>query len=425
LNKTLLVGLREFRQRIRSRGFWLGLLGLPMTFLIIWAVTTISNAEIRSAPPSPMSPMSPMPARPRNTIIVTVGYVDQADLIQGRPADAAVGRLTTRFSAFPDTASAERSLRRGTLIAYYVIAPDYRTTGAVERVSHQLPAIAAPLDAEQFDQVLLANLLPHLDDGERTRLRRPFNGGSPTFVDVSASQMATGEPGDLNFLPFLVTVLIMTPLFTSGSYLLQSLLQEKSSRVMEVLLLSLRPTQLLTGKLLGLSLLTLVQYLIWAVFGWLVFAAGRTDFTTTLATSNLSTADLGLFLLYAFGGYLLYATVMAGIGALAPNLENSRAWVFIVSLPILIPFYLWTVIVAAPDDRLATTLSLVPFSAPVAMLLRIGVTTVPLWQHVFSLTLLALTGLGAVWLMARLFRAQTLLSGESLSLRRAWAALTT
>ncbi len=418
MNKTMLVGLREFRQRIRSRGFWLGLLGLPMTFLIIWAVTTISNAEIAAVP------TTPMPARPRNTIVVTVGYVDQAALIQERPADRSIGRLTTRFTAFPDTAVAEQSLRRGTLIAYYVIAPDYRMTGAVQRVSRELPAIAAPLDAEQFDQVLLANLLPQLDEAERARLRQPFNGGSPTFVDVSADQMETGEQGDLNFLPFLVTVLIMTPLFTSGSYLLQSLLQEKSSRVMEVLLLSLRPTQLLTGKLLGLSLLTLVQYLIWTLFGWLVLAAGRTDFTTTLAASNLSTTDLGLFLLYAFGGYLLYATVMAGIGALAPNLENSRAWVFLVSLPILIPFYLWTVIVAAPDGNLATVLSLVPFSAPVAMLLRIGVTTVPLWQHILSLALLALTGVGAVWLMARLFRAQTLLSGESLSLRRAWSALT-
>ena len=419
MNKTILVGLREFRQRIRSRGFWLGLLGLPMTFLIIWAVGSVAELD------NPSSAATIPVARPRNTIVVAVGYVDQADLIQAQPADATVGRLTTRFTAFADIAAAQQALQRGALLAYYVIAPDYRTTGAVERVSLELPSIAAPLDAEQVDQVLLANLLPHLDDAERALLRRPLNGGSPIFVDVNATQMATGERDDLNFLPFLITILIMTPLFTSGSYLLQSLLQEKSSRVMEVLLLSLRPTQLLTGKLLGLSLLTLVQYLIWAGFGWLAFSVQQTTFLRTLDASNLSTADLGLFLLYALGGYLLYATVMAGIGALAPNLENSRAWVFIVSLPILIPFYLWTVIVAAPDEPLATVLSLVPFSAPIAMLLRIGATTVPAWQHVLSLTLLALTGLGAVWLMARLFRAQTLLSGESLSLRRIWAALTT
>ena len=417
MNKTMLVGLREFRQRIRSRGFWLGLLGLPITFLIIWAVGTVTTVD----PPS--APNSPRPARPRNTIVVRVGYVDQANLIQTTPTDATVGRLTTRFTPLADPGTAQDALQAGSLIAYYVITPDYRTTGHVERVSHELPAIAAPLDAEQFDQVLLANLLPHLEPAARTRLRHPFNGDSPTFIDVGTTPVDTSQNGDLNFFPFLVTVLIMTPLFTTGGYLLQSLLQEKSNRVLEILLLSLRPTQLLTGKLLGLSLLTLVQYLVWALLGWLVFASPGFDFATTLSTNNLSTGDLVLFLLYALGGYLLYATVMAGIGALAPNLENSRAWVFIVSLPILIPFYLWTVIVAAPDETLATVLSLVPFSAPVAMLLRIGVTTVPVWQHLLSLSLLTLTGLGAVWLMARLFRAHTLLSGEALSLRRLWTAL--
>ena len=90
----------------------------------------------------------------------------------------------------------------------------------------------------------------------------------------------------------------------------------------------------------------------------------------------------------------------------------------------MIPLYLWTAITAAPDGPLALTLSLVPFSAPVAMLLRLNVTTAPAWQHGVSLALLALTSLGAIAVMARLFRAQTLLSGEALSLRRLWQALT-
>jgi ABC-2 type transport system permease protein len=130
-----------------------------------------------------------------------------------------------------------------------------------------------------------------------------------------------------------------------------------------------------------------------------------------------------LVLVYALGGSLLYSGLMAGLGALAPNLESSRAWVFIVSLPMLIPLYLWTGIVAAPNGTLAVALSLIPLSAPVGMMLRLGNAVIPLWQVELSVLLLYLTGLGTVRLMGRLFRVQTLLSGEPLSARRMWAVL--
>ncbi|MBX3011895.1 MAG: ABC transporter permease [Caldilineaceae bacterium] len=412
MNKTLLVGLREFRQRIRSRGFWLGVLSLPITFLIVWA----SGALGSSASPS----LDATRLRSVNRLPTTIGYVDQANLIQAIPPG-----VRTRVLHYTARATAQQALVTGAIEVYYVVPADYRTSGQVERVSLTLPTANTPADVNQFDGILLANLLPEVDSADLTRLRRPFNRSSPAFVNLNTNTRVATSRDDVDFLPFVVTMLIMVPLFTSGGYLLQSLLQEKSSRVMEVLLLSLRPTQLLMGKLLGLTLLTLVQYVIWLALALPLFTVDGDTLITTLATINLSPTEVGLVALYAFGGYLLYATVMAGVGALAPNLENSRTWVFLISLPILIPFYLWTAIIAAPTDPLATVLGLIPFSAPVAMLLRINVTTVPAWQHWVSLTLLALTSVGAIKLMARLFRTQTLLSGESLSVRRIWQALTT
>lgn len=426
MNKTLLVGLREFRQRIRSRGFWLGLLSLPLTFLVIWAVGAFAGptTPAPSAATTPTAPTTPPVTPPQ-----PIGYVDQAELIQSIPE-----RVTLPFTPFAEETTAQQALASGAIAAYYVVPPTYRTTGAVQRVSQTLPTLTAPADVEQFEWLLLANLLPTVSPADLTRLQRPFNGGSPTFVDLAPTETdptetartgtARTDDNELNFLPFLVTILITVPLFTSGGYLLQSLLQEKSNRVMETLLLSLRPTQLLTGKLLGLSLLTLVQYGVWALLALGIQAVRGGNPATMMTGLNLTAGEVLLVLLYALGGYLLYATVMAGIGALAPNLENSRTWVFLVSLPILLPIYLWTAITTLPDGPLATTLSLIPFSAPVAMLLRINVTTVPLWQHGLSLALLALTSLGALAFIARLFRAQTLLSGEALSLRRLWQALT-
>jgi ABC-2 type transport system permease protein len=224
-------------------------------------------------------------------------------------------------------------------------------------------------------------------------------------------------------LPFFVTLAIMVPLFTSGSYLLMSLAEEKSHRVVEILLSALRPRDLLAGKLLGLGALTLVQYLIWGalgVVGTTLLGRGPTDL---LGAIRLEGVEVFLILAFALGGYILYAGLMAGIGAMAPDLEGGRTWVFVITLPMMLPIYLWPAIVESPGGMLATALSLIPFSSPVAMLMRMMSAMVPAWQIAFSLLLLMGTAVGLVALMARLFRAQTLLSGESLSLRRLVAAL--
>jgi ABC-2 type transport system permease protein len=225
-------------------------------------------------------------------------------------------------------------------------------------------------------------------------------------------------------LPFVVTIAVMIPLFSGGSYLFQSLATEKSNRVMEILLVSLRPRQLLTGKLLGLGALILVQYAIWVVIVGVTLVVSGRGAGQLLAGINLSTVEILLALPYALGGFGLYAAVMAGIGALAADMESGRMWIFVLTLPMMAPIYVWTAIVNAPHSPLALGLSLFPYSAPVAMLMRMTATAVPAWQLAASLALLALATVMTIWLMARLFRAQTLLSGEPLSVGRFWGALT-
>ena len=154
----------------------------------------------------------------------------------------------------------------------------------------------------------------------------------------------------------------------------------------------------------------------------MLVASGQ-NLAAFLATVNLGVGQAVLMLLYAMGGYVLYAGLMAGLGALAPNLESSRTWIFLLSLPMMIPLYVWASLVQAPNAPLAVALSLIPFSAPVAMMMRLGSAVIPLWQVEVSMALLFLTGLGTIRLMARLFRVQTLLSGEGLSLQRFWQVL--
>jgi ABC-2 type transport system permease protein len=145
---------------------------------------------------------------------------------------------------------------------------------------------------------------------------------------------------------------------------------------------------------------------------------------TLLAGVNLSAGEVGLIIPFALGGFVLYAGLMAGIGALTPDVEGSRNWVLLVTIPMTLPIYIWPALVDAPNSGLAVVLSLFPFSAPVTMLMRMASTAVPDWQVIASFGILLATGGGTVLLMARLFRVQTLLSGEPLSAARFWSALT-
>jgi ABC-2 type transport system permease protein len=403
-----LVAIREFRQRIRKRGFLLASIVTPLILVFIWGV--VGGGVGGGASDEGLLAGLEEAAWPDQAI----GFVDQANLIQSIP-DPVPHDL---FRAYSDAEAAEAALERGQIGAYYVVPPDYRETGNIGRISPRLSV--NPPDVRWFNWILVANLLPGTDLERVARLRQPFYSSGPRFV-LTTPEGQTGAEGN-RMLPFLVSIVITIPLFTSGAYLFQSLAQEKSSRVMEILLVSLRPRQLFTGKLLGLGALTLVQYATWAFLVLLALTVTGQDISRLLSGISLSGDELVLAVLFALGGYTLYAALMSGIGALARDVEDSRAWVFVVSLPMTIPIYLWMVIASAPNGPLAVALSLIPFSAPVAMLMRMTSTTVPAWQIAASLVLLLLAGLVVIRLMARLFRAQTLLSGEKISVRRFLAA---
>jgi ABC-2 type transport system permease protein len=410
MRKTLLVALREFRQRVTSRAFLFGAIGTPLILLVIWAFG--GGFTVGTPDEQPFQDLAE--AAQEDTV---VGYVDSAGLIEEIPEPVP----QDAFVSYEDVDAAEAALERGEIEAYYIVPEDYRGTGDIERVSPRFPT--APPDAQTFDWILVNNLFPEADQEEIRRLRRPFAGAGPDFVSTVVPEEDGGDGSGISMLPFVVTIAVMLPLFTGGGYLFQSLAQEKSSRVMEILLVSVRPRQLLTGKLLGLAALIIVQYAIWVTFAAVALVITGQGAGQLLAGIQLSATEVLLVMPYALGGFGLYAALMAGIGALTEDVEGSRGWIFVLTLPMMIPIYLWTAIANAPNGPLALILSLFPYSAPVAMLMRMTASAVPPWQLAVSLGLLLIAVAGTIWLMARLFRAQTLLSGEPLSLSRFWTAL--
>jgi ABC-2 type transport system permease protein len=201
----------------------------------------------------------------------------------------------------------------------------------------------------------------------------------------------------------------------SSGLMLASVSKEKETRTAEVLLLSLRARELMLGKVIGLGLVAALQLGIWAIGGVLTLGRGSSIAVTGY---SLSISFLGWAVLYFGFGYLVYASALAAVGVLAPSAREGAQFTFIVLLPLMIPLWLISAFVEEPNGILVTVLSLFPLTAPLAMVTRLVSGSVPMWQPVVGLLGLAVTAYLFVLLAARLFRADTLLSTTSLSLRR-------
>jgi ABC-2 type transport system permease protein len=180
------------------------------------------------------------------------------------------------------------------------------------------------------------------------------------------------------------------------------------------LLSSVKPIQLFTGKILALGLANLLQMVIWFGTAILVLRLGG---TTLNIPENLQIPGSVFFLAIPFFllGYGLYGTLMAGIGAMAPNLREGNQSTFVLTLPLIFTLLSLTYLIEQPHGSLSTFLSLFPFTSPVAMITRLTIGNVPVWQIWLALALLALT----VWFLVRgisnLFRAQILLAKNKFS----------
>jgi ABC-2 type transport system permease protein len=171
---------------------------------------------------------------------------------------------------------------------------------------------------------------------------------------------------------------------------------------------------MLTGKIIALGATGLLQTVVWLGSGLLMLRFSGSAFALS-AAFQLPVSILVWGIIFFLLGYALYASLMAGIGALVPNLREASQLTTIVILPMVVPLMLISALIQTPNSPLSTFLSIFPFTSPVSMMTRLAATTVPLWQIAISIVLLAATAVLLVRASASLFRAQNLLSGRSVS----------
>ncbi|MCB9418844.1 MAG: ABC transporter permease [Ardenticatenaceae bacterium] len=407
MNKIGLVAKHEFVSTLKRRSALFAIFGLPILTLLIMTGINWLNRSQGSDGGSLLSELVT-----DNEAKLPAGLVDDTGKLQqfSPPAD-------TMFVLFPDLETARAAYDAAEISSYYHIPADYLATG-------QIVQYAADIPLESFESRILYGLLVEnfVDVNVPIHLiAAPLQQFEE--IDLSTNEERTQQDYIDNLVLALgVAVLFYLTVMGAAGYLLQSLGKEKENRVMEILLSSIRPLQLLTGKVLGLGGIGLLQMAVWTVLALFVFRGSNSPLSN-LTLPALSVGTWALVISHFVIGYLVYASLFAGLGAMAPSVKESSQYTFLLMLPTLLPMWFNSIMINAPNGTFATTLSLFPLTAPITMPIRLAMTTIPVWQWLVSLAGSLVTAVFLLWAATKFFRSKTLLAGQSLSLRLVWQTL--
>ena len=286
----------------------------------------------------------------------------------------------------------------------------------------------------------------NIDPEAFERVRKPLDLNSYDIEDVDNQSYAK----ELAMIGFFFGYFMFIFIFIYGVQVMRGVMEEKQNRVVEVLISSVKPFQLMMGKIVGIALVGFTQFLLWigitlviTVIGTAVLAGDKFD-PATLAEQGV-TADmqaqlieqqagsmkkmdqsdvfvileqvniplvLAVFAFFFIGGYLLYSSLLAAIGSAVDSETDTQQFMFPVTVPMIIAIVVAQIAVVNPDSTMVTVCSFIPFTSPIVMMVRVVMGTVPIWQLLLSMLLLVVTFVGTVWLAGRIYRTGILMYGK-------------
>lgn len=231
---------------------------------------------------------------------------------------------------------------------------------------------------------------------------------------------ATGDLEERSFiaeygLVFIFVMILYMAILSWGMTISRSIVEEKGSRVIEVLLSSLTPRDLMVGKLVGVGCAGLTQLSVWGLGGLAMSTASGA--IAMLSPLDIPPAVFGYLVLYFLLGFLLYSSLFMAAGAVCSTEQDAQQFQGLITMPMIVPIMTLFLLIQNPSSTFAVTLSLIPLFAPMMMLARIILLEPPLWQIALSVVLLLATIYFAVTFAARVFRVGILIYGKRPSLR--------
>lgn len=389
MNKTLLLIKHEFLGTVRRKAFIILTIAFPLIALLGILAGQVLPGMIKTT-----------------TTIEKVGYVDQVGLFTQNTSESNIHLI--RYSTED---AAKTALEQKDISEYFVIPANYIKTGSIQR--YTLTTEIAPGSAVQsaISDFMLNNLLQGNSPDIIARAKNPVNISSTTLT--AAGTPATNQGGfSAIILPYIFSILLLLAIFTSSGYLLQGLGEEKENRVMEILLSSISPRQLLAGKVLGLGAAGLVQIVVWLISANFLLRMASASWGNVLGSLQITPEFLILGIVYFILGYLLMAILMAGVGSISPTAREGQQMSVIFIMPVIIPIYFITLIMENSDSIAVRILTFIPLTAPITVMVRSGISVIPIWELIVSIGILILSVWGLFILTTKLFRTYLLMYGK-------------
>lgn len=421
MKKISLILRYELSKTFSRRSYVFVGFGIPLIAVVIVAAVAVWRRD---------SVVEILPVGEEVKELEIEGYVDLAGLISAIPEDLP----QDIFVAYPSEDAVERALNEGGIYAYYIIPEDYLEQGTVIYVNTG----ANPFESDSQEWMMRWTLLVEMLGGDLEFASLVLNPvdltverrGEETSPD-RYSEDDCSRPGPacrsnplIEMLPMMMVVIFFMSLMMNSGMLLSNISGEKQNRTMEILMLSITPQQMLAGKMLGLGIAGLLQSGAWIGALWIMLRIGG-GVMSLPPEFHLPAWLIAVWLIYFLLGYALYASLMAGVGALVPDIRAGSQASGLVMIPLIIGYMLSVMpfSVEDPNGILVTTLSLFPLTSPVAMVMRMTVTAVPLWQLALSLGLLLIMVILVLRAVGKIFRTQMILSGQPFTVRRYLRAL--
>jgi ABC-2 type transport system permease protein len=414
MRKTWLVIKREYLTRVRSRGFILATVGLPLfsvgVFALAMALTTRkADHALKISILDNLGGLAPE---------IAAGL--QEKLPNGQPLYQVVSTCDRPESEKKVQDELDEQIRAGRLDGFLQVPKDVLEGKAATFHSQSPDDFQTNQDISRaVDNAVIVRRLSdqgvHIDN-----VSKVMRGVELSLVRVTKTGVAE-EKGEGFLVRLSIVMILYITLVVYGLMTMRSVLEEKTTRVIEILASSVKPSYLLAGKILGVAGVGLTQYLIWTASAALIFGYGAAVGAAfrpgaTALSLHLPASLLVYPIIFFLAGYLLYASLYAALGAMVASEEELQQVQLPVTIVLVVCFLLYPIILRAPNSPLAVLLTMIPFFAPILMVFRITVQMPPFWQIALSLALCLLTTLGIVQLSAKIYRVGILMYGKRPSL---------
>lgn len=419
MNDILVIAKREFLERVRTKAFVIGTILGPLFMAGIMIVPALMASRLaKSVSITVIDAEGSLRSLVEDSLRggAKIDEEEGADPMRARPRNLGTTKFLIRPPQGADTGAqreaARQAVLKGTLDAFVVLPQDVLAQSKAEYYARSVTDFEGIRAVDRaIEKAVVAKRIGEagIEPAKIEALTRP--------LDLKRLRVSdTGEHEDQGvsfFLSLILVMMIYVGTLMWGQVVMTGVIEEKTSRVVEVIVSSTTPRNLLFGKLVGVGGAGLLQFGIWilALVG-VSAASGSFAFLSGVDLPEINPVLIAAFPIFFLLGFFLYASLYAAIGSAVNTIQEAQNFIFPVMLPIIMAMVCWPVVMRAPDSTMAVVLSLIPFMTPILMFLRMSVLMPPVWQIALSVVLTTLTIALVIWVAARIYRVGILMYGK-------------